>query len=62
MTKLIDNFRNFTNAPKNGEFIQLWDKTGFKMATLKLQNLIVLSPHLLQTNAVLSLEILNTAK
>jgi len=62
MTKLIVTFRNFANAPKNGECIQLWNKTGFKMATLKLQNLIVLSPHLLQTNAVLSVEIINTAK
>ena len=58
MTKLIVTFCNFANAPKNGECIQLWNKTGFKMSTLKLQNLIVPSPHLLQINAVLSVEIL----
>jgi hypothetical protein len=62
MTKLIVTFRNFANAPKNGKCIPLWNKTGFKMGTLNLQNRIVLSPCLLQTNAVLSAEILNTAK
>ena len=62
MTKLIVTFRNFANAPKNGECNQLWNKTGFKMVTLKLQNLIFPSPHLLQINVVLSVDILNTAK
>jgi hypothetical protein len=63
MTKLIITFRNFANAPKKkGKCIQLWNKTGFKMAALKLQNLIVLSLHLFKKNAVLSVEILNTAK
>jgi hypothetical protein len=62
MMKLIVAFRNFANAPKNGKCIQRWNKTGFKTDTLKLQHVIVLSFHLLQTNAVLSVEILNTAK
>jgi hypothetical protein len=62
MTKLIVAFRNFSNAPKNGKYIQRWTKTGFKTVTLKLQHLIVLSSRLLQTKAVLSVEILNTAK
>ena len=62
MSKLTVTFRNYANAPKNGKCIQLWNKTGFKMAALKLQNIIVLSPHLFKTNAVLSVEILNTAK